>query len=198
MSHTEPLPFAKLMGVTIVSVAPDLVVGELKVREDLCTRPAVLHGAKVGLCSVWMAELYAQLRGLTRADAEQRLRASVLPNRAGEIERIRAAYGPIADKLVIEQAPFLDLTPEGYEALKQRILDHWDELQAVADEVAGPETFASLLQRAGGATTPAGLGLSDREVRDALRDSHYIRNRFTIIKLARILNLEMKGPKYGD
>ncbi len=39
-----PLPFATLMGVTIVSVAPDLVVGELKVREDLCTRPAVLHG----------------------------------------------------------------------------------------------------------------------------------------------------------
>ncbi len=40
----DPLPFAALMGVTIVSVAPDLVVGELKVREDLCTRPAVLHG----------------------------------------------------------------------------------------------------------------------------------------------------------
>src|SRR3954451_2520978 len=40
----DPLPFARLMGVTIVSVAPDLIVGELKVREDLCTRPAVLHG----------------------------------------------------------------------------------------------------------------------------------------------------------
>src|SRR5438477_10836890 len=40
----DPLPFAKLMGVSIVSVAPDLVVGELKVREDLCTRPNVLHG----------------------------------------------------------------------------------------------------------------------------------------------------------
>src|SRR5882757_1399777 len=40
----EPLPFAKLMGITVVSVAPDLVIGELKVREDLCTRPNVLHG----------------------------------------------------------------------------------------------------------------------------------------------------------
>src|SRR3954465_12279951 len=40
----DPLPFAKLMGVSIVSVAPDLVIGELKVREDLCTRPNVLHG----------------------------------------------------------------------------------------------------------------------------------------------------------
>ena len=40
----DPLPFAKLMGINVVSVAPDLVIGELKVREDLCTRPAVLHG----------------------------------------------------------------------------------------------------------------------------------------------------------
>jgi 1,4-dihydroxy-2-naphthoyl-CoA hydrolase len=40
----EPLPFAKLMGVTVVSVTPDLVIGELKVREELCTRPNVLHG----------------------------------------------------------------------------------------------------------------------------------------------------------
>ena len=40
----NPLPFAKLMGVTVVSVTPDLVVGELKVREELCTRPSVLHG----------------------------------------------------------------------------------------------------------------------------------------------------------
>ena len=44
MPNIEPLPFAKLMGVTVVSVTPDLVIGELKVREDLCTRPAVLHG----------------------------------------------------------------------------------------------------------------------------------------------------------
>ena len=40
----DPLPFSRLMGVEVVSVAPDLVIGELKVREDLCTRPAVLHG----------------------------------------------------------------------------------------------------------------------------------------------------------
>ena len=42
--NLDPLPFAKLMGISVVSVEPDQVVGELKVREDLCTRPAVLHG----------------------------------------------------------------------------------------------------------------------------------------------------------
>jgi uncharacterized protein (TIGR00369 family) len=44
MPELGTLPFAKLMGVNVISVTPDLVVGELKVREDLCTRPNVLHG----------------------------------------------------------------------------------------------------------------------------------------------------------
>jgi 1,4-dihydroxy-2-naphthoyl-CoA hydrolase len=44
MPELGSLPFANLMGITLVSVTPDLVIGELKVREDLCTRPNVLHG----------------------------------------------------------------------------------------------------------------------------------------------------------
>jgi uncharacterized protein (TIGR00369 family) len=44
---TEPLPFAKLMGLTVLSVTPERVEAELKVRDDLCTRPAVLHGGAV-------------------------------------------------------------------------------------------------------------------------------------------------------
>jgi uncharacterized protein (TIGR00369 family) len=43
----EPLPFSQLIGLTIVSVAADCVTAELLVREDLCTRPAVLHGGAV-------------------------------------------------------------------------------------------------------------------------------------------------------
>lgn len=43
----EPLPFAKLLGIELRSVAPDRVVAEMTVREDLCTRPAVLHGGAV-------------------------------------------------------------------------------------------------------------------------------------------------------
>jgi 1,4-dihydroxy-2-naphthoyl-CoA hydrolase len=41
------LPFAKLLGIELVSVAPEKIVAELNVREDLCTRPAVLHGGAI-------------------------------------------------------------------------------------------------------------------------------------------------------
>ena len=47
MSTDDPLPFAKLLGITIVSVAPERVEATLEVRDDLCTRPPVLHGGAI-------------------------------------------------------------------------------------------------------------------------------------------------------
>jgi len=41
------LPFAKLLGLAFVSATPDKVVAHMDVREDLCTRPAVLHGGAI-------------------------------------------------------------------------------------------------------------------------------------------------------
>ena len=43
----EPLPFAAFLGIELISAAPDRIVAEMTVREDLCTRPAVLHGGAV-------------------------------------------------------------------------------------------------------------------------------------------------------
>jgi uncharacterized protein (TIGR00369 family) len=42
--NDEMLPFAALIGVEFVSAVPDRIVARMIVREDLCTRPAVLHG----------------------------------------------------------------------------------------------------------------------------------------------------------
>src|SRR5690349_16156808 len=41
------LPFAELLGIEFVAAAPERVVAEMTVRDDLCTRPAVLHGGAV-------------------------------------------------------------------------------------------------------------------------------------------------------
>jgi uncharacterized protein (TIGR00369 family) len=43
----EPLPFAALLGIEIVSAVPDKIVAEMMVRDELCTWPAVLHGGAV-------------------------------------------------------------------------------------------------------------------------------------------------------
>jgi 1,4-dihydroxy-2-naphthoyl-CoA hydrolase len=43
----SPLPFATLLGIQFTSAAPERVTAELTVREDLCTRPAILHGGAI-------------------------------------------------------------------------------------------------------------------------------------------------------
>jgi uncharacterized protein (TIGR00369 family) len=42
-----PLPFAALLGICFLSASKDRVTAELLVREELCTRPAVLHGGAI-------------------------------------------------------------------------------------------------------------------------------------------------------
>jgi 1,4-dihydroxy-2-naphthoyl-CoA hydrolase len=42
--NRDMLPFAALLGVEFVSAAADRIVARMTVRQDLCTRPAVLHG----------------------------------------------------------------------------------------------------------------------------------------------------------
>jgi len=41
------LPFADLLGIRFVSAALDRVTAEMTVRQDLCTRPQILHGGAI-------------------------------------------------------------------------------------------------------------------------------------------------------
>jgi uncharacterized protein (TIGR00369 family) len=41
------MPFSKLMGVVVTSADKDRIVGELVVRDDLCTAGAILHGGAI-------------------------------------------------------------------------------------------------------------------------------------------------------
>ena len=43
----QPLPFAAHLGIDLRSAEPERIVGEMTVRPEFCTRPAVLHGGAV-------------------------------------------------------------------------------------------------------------------------------------------------------
>jgi len=152
-------------------------------------RKPVLHGAKTGMATVIIARYYQQMREMSRDEVAQRLAASPRPDRAAEIERIRFAYGDLTDAVIAEQAPFLDWSDGDYDRLKQRILDRWPEVQSVAAEVPTPEALTDLLQRAGGTADYRALGLGDDEMTVAEEYGHYVRNRFTAMKLSRVLGL---------
>jgi uncharacterized protein (TIGR00369 family) len=47
MSVPPDLPLGQLLGIRVLRVEPDLVTAVLPVREEVCTRPAVLHGGAI-------------------------------------------------------------------------------------------------------------------------------------------------------
>jgi glycerol-1-phosphate dehydrogenase [NAD(P)+] len=157
-------------------------------------RPAILHGAKVGVATTLVAELYAQVRRLSHAQVSDLLEASSLRERAAEVKQIEQTYGTQADEVMRAHRAFLDMSEATYDALKQRILAKWDEIQLIAAEVPPAETIADLLARVGGPITVADLGLTADEQALAEQNSHYLRNRFTVRKLMNVLNSQALNP----
>lgn len=160
---------------------------EMKLLQD--GRHAILHGAKVGVATALVAGLYAQLRSLSREQASDLLEASTLPPRSQEEAAIRRAYGDLGGDIINEHANFLKLDEGAYDAIKRKVLEHWDEIQAIAAQVPPPEQIVQWLAEVGGPTTVADLGLSEEEKALAAANGHYLRDRFTMRKLARVLGI---------
>ena len=155
-------------------------------------RPAVFHGTKVGIASVMTAGYYRLIRGLDRAELKARLDAARLPDWEAEIAGIRQVYGPVAEDVIASQKAYMQMTPEGFEAYKHRILERWDEVQAIAAAVPEPETITALLRQVGAPAAPAEVGLTDEDVRQALRYALYVRSAYTVLRLCQALDLTLQ------
>lgn len=162
-------------------------VWEMKLLRE--NRLALLHGAKVGVATILVAGLYERIKQLARPDVVDLLEAATLPDRAQQIEEIRLAYGDLSDEISKEQAPFLNLSEATYGDLKAQILTRWPQVQAIAAQVPDAQTFRSLLQQVHGPTTVQELGLTAAEQTLVEENAHYLRNRFTVRKLGRVLGI---------
>ena len=152
-------------------------------------RPALLHGAKVGVASILIAEEYEKVKRITRQQLIQQLKDARLPDREQEVQRIRMAYGVTADDVIEAQSEFLNMSADKFDLLKQRIINQWPLVQAIAAAVPSPREMTDVLHEAGAETNPQALGLSDQEVKLALDYGHYLRNRFTVRKLNHLIGL---------
>jgi len=160
---------------------------EMKLLQD--GKPAILHGAKVGVGTVHAARRYEALRHMTRPQLLDRLAQLSLPDREDEIEHIRDGYGPVAEQVITIQSPFLDLTEAEFSDLKQRVIDHWDVIQEIARDVPPPQEIVDLLVQVGGPTDTRALGLEESYLPAGLKYAHYLRNNFTMNKLGWLLGI---------
>jgi len=154
-------------------------------------RPALLHGAKVGVGTILAARFWQQIGAMTRAEAADRLARHALPARDVEEARIRQGW-PMAVPQVLEaQARFLGLSEAEHASLKGLIVERWDEIRAIAAEVPAPDAVAAVLRQVHGPTTVQELGLQARDLEDGLEYAHYLRDRLPVLRLRRMLGLEL-------
>jgi glycerol-1-phosphate dehydrogenase [NAD(P)+] len=151
--------------------------------------PPALHGAKVGIGTVLAAERYESIRRLTREDVTARLVSARLPVQEDEIGRIRATYGEVAEPIIADHLPFLDMLVENFDALRRKLRDRWPEVQEIAVSVPSAREIVALLRQAGGPGTPQEIGLGEGEVERARQVSHYLRNRFTVNTVGQVLGM---------
>jgi glycerol-1-phosphate dehydrogenase [NAD(P)+] len=64
-------------------------------------------------------------------------------------------------------------------------------VRAIADSVPEPERIEAWLRRAGGPATPEDLGLAPDLVTESLASAMYVRNRYTVLRLANTLALHV-------
>ena len=152
-------------------------------------RPPVLHGLKVGIGTLEAARWWHVVGDMDAGEAKARLAASKPPARESEEDRIRAAYGELAPEVLAAQERFLAMDPEAYESLKARIGGNWEEIRALAACVPSRAETERLLLAAGCPTDARALGLGEAEIAASLDSAHYLRDRFTVVKLARVLGL---------
>jgi glycerol-1-phosphate dehydrogenase [NAD(P)+] len=154
-------------------------------------KPAVLHGAKVGAATVICARYYDNLRHMSRAEAIRQLDAARLPAPEQYRREVAAGYPGIEDKVLAEQAVFMGLSEAEFEALKQKIIDRWADLQAIAASVPSSQQMSDWLTEAGGQTELSAFGFSQADVDEALTYSHLLRNRFNVNKLWHLCGLQI-------
>lgn len=143
-------------------------------------RQAELHGAKVGVACARMADLYQRLRHMPVRDVEQALDTFTPPDANAERERITATFGPIAPQVLTENAEAESPSPCAVE-------ERWREVRSIADSVPEPERLTEWLRRVGGPATPEDLGIAPDLVAEAVEYAMYVRNRYTVLRLARMV-----------
>ncbi len=152
-------------------------------------RPAALHGAKVGVGAVLMARSYQNLREISVDEVRARLERTPRAQPDEERIRIRAGYGALAEQVIAEHAEALEMLPVLSVRMRTRLVDHWEDVRAIAEDVPPPEEIAAQLRKVGGPTHPADLGFTALEIDDALRYAHYMRSRLTVRWVERALGL---------
>lgn len=151
-------------------------------------KPGWLHGEAVGVAAVIEAGWYDRLRMTTRDEAYALLQRANLPDRLTQEENLRRSLPLIAEKLINSNPILLRLADASLlEVVKERILDNWIEIQAIAESVPPASQIRAWMSQSGAPVDPVDLKMDQDQVRLGIAFGPYMRDRFSINILRQLL-----------
>jgi glycerol-1-phosphate dehydrogenase [NAD(P)+] len=150
---------------------------------------APLHGAMVGVGTVLAAQRYEAIRAIPEESVASRLETAPPPNLEDELGRIRGQFAPYAESVIGHYQPFFGFLQTNWQRLRVGIAQSWPQILSIANRVPSPQRLARMLQRASAPDDARSLGLVTADVERALELSHYLRGRFTVDTLGRMLGV---------
>lgn len=148
-----------------------------------------LHGAKVGIAEIWITKLYHKVFALDINEVKHYIAIRQPEREAAYIERVKKAYGPLADEIINElKDSYLD--EQKRQARQENIIKNWEVLQSwVRENVPPPERIQELLKKAGAPTSHLEMGIAEEMLLKALDNAKEVRARYTIFRLAEDIGL---------
>jgi len=139
-------------------------------------RPHYFHGEQVAVATLTMARIQEEMLAAGPP--------KILPSPITEEElmhRLGSDIGASCWKEFLAKR----MTPESAPPLAKRVLATWIDLCMRIRATSVPaERLASVMERAGGPTTPADIGLDPASYAGAVRNARFLRDRYTFLDLA--------------
>lgn len=151
-------------------------------------REGLYHGQAVGVTTIIVAEWYRRFRRLTKDEAEKLLDKAQIPAAEEQKALLREKLPRIADGLIESNPIYIQLSdPVVFAKTKGRILDQWDVIQDIAANVPPPEQIRDWLKMVGGPTTMDELGVTPLQQEIGMEFSIYLRERFSMNIIRKLL-----------
>jgi glycerol-1-phosphate dehydrogenase [NAD(P)+] len=170
------------LGVNITKVSNHGSMGEHQISHYIdcfagARHPGSLHGQQVGVASLTMARLQAELLAQDTAPV---LRATWI-----DLPDMERRMGPAIAAQCVEEYRKKALDAEGAARMTARLAELWPDIRRDCLAVAVPvDVMRDALQAAGGSLNAADMGLDPAFYREAVRFGHEMRNRYSFADLA--------------
>lgn len=145
----------------------------------------VLHGHKVGIATALMAEKYNVLSRYDKAQIIEIVKTLEQKPLEHRIENIKTSFGRISSEVINENFSHTVTYPAGTAV----ICEKWDEITEILKTVPHASHVKLMLEKAGAPVLPSDIGIKDSVTMEGISNCMYVRNRYTILRLADELGL---------